>query len=327
MNEASQARYGRIQAEHMRSPLLLVVLKWNRTLGVNVGIQRLGSGGRGSLLRSSFLALLLILCAQIFTHSHASAQTDAVQPRSENIFPGKSWHTVASLEKAGWSEGKLAAAHAYADSIHSSAVMIVQGGQIVYEWGNIHAKIVSYSVRKSFISSLYGIYSAEGAIDTNETLEHLGIDETHDRLTPAEKQARVVDLLRARSGVYHDVDFETSYMKAHRPARGSHAPGTFWYYNNWDYNVLGTIFERKTGLRIGDAFYGRIAQRWAWRIFSRLTSFTSAARFPTIRLTTSKVARAIWPASVCSTCATGAGTASRSFPKPGWRKARTALRW
>jgi CubicO group peptidase (beta-lactamase class C family) len=69
-----------------------------------------------------------------------------------------------------------------------------------------------------------------------------------------------VDLLRARSGVYHRVDFETKSQIEDRPARGSHAPGTFWYYNNWDFNVLGTIFEKKTGLKIGDAFYQRIAK-------------------------------------------------------------------
>jgi CubicO group peptidase (beta-lactamase class C family) len=35
--------------------------------------------------------------------------------------------------------------------------------------------------------------------------------------------------------------------------------GTFWFYNNWDFNVLGTIFEKKTGMKIGEAFYKRIA--------------------------------------------------------------------
>src|ERR1700676_2995207 len=110
------------------------------------------------------------------------------------------------------------------------------------------------------LSALYGIYSAEAAIDINQTLEQLGIDDSPDPLTKEEKQARVVDLLRARSGVYHKVDFETESMQKSRPPRGSHAPGTFWYYNNWDFNVLGTIFEKKTGLKIGDAFYQRVAK-------------------------------------------------------------------
>ena len=36
-------------------------------------------------------------------------------------------------------------------------------------------------------------------------------------------------------------------MKARRPERGSHAAGTFWYYNNWDFNALGTILRKATG--------------------------------------------------------------------------------
>ena len=39
-------------------------------------------------------------------------------------------------------------------------------------------------------------------------------------------------------------------MRDGRPKRGSHAPGTFWYYNNWDFNVLGTVFRQLTGADI-----------------------------------------------------------------------------
>jgi CubicO group peptidase (beta-lactamase class C family) len=49
-------------------------------------------------------------------------------------------------------------------------------------------------------------------------------------------------------------------MRADRPARGSHEPGTFWFYNNWDCNALGTIFERRTGVSLGSAFESRIAE-------------------------------------------------------------------
>ena len=175
-------------------------------------------------------------------------------------FPAQSWQVLSSPESAGWSKAKLAEARQYADSIHSSAVMIIQHGKVIDQWGDIDKKINGYSMRKSLISALYGIYSAEGKIDINETLEHAGIDEANDPLTKQEKQARIVDLLRARSGVYHAVDFETATMTALRPPRGSHAPGTFWYYNNWDFNTLGAIFEKKTGLKMGDAFYQRIAK-------------------------------------------------------------------
>jgi CubicO group peptidase (beta-lactamase class C family) len=180
--------------------------------------------------------------------------------RGQETFPGKTWARASAQIEAGWSKDKLAAARAYADSIQCSASMIVQGGEVVDSWGDIDKKIDAYSVRKSLLSSLYGIYSAEGVIDINQTLEQIGVDDTPDPLTKAEKQARVVDLLRARSGVYHMVDFETEIMKKNRPARGSHPPGTYFYYNNWDYNVVGTIFEKETGKQIGDAFYERIAK-------------------------------------------------------------------
>jgi CubicO group peptidase (beta-lactamase class C family) len=215
------------------------------------------------LTRSPFLAsVLLYTCFASALSSSAIAQADPTHVVSPATFPGTSWTHIASPKEAGWSQEKLAAARAYADadSIHTSAVMIVQGGKVVDQWGDFDKKIDSYSIRKSLLSALYGIYSAEGVIDVNQTLEQLGIEDSPNPLTKEEKQARVVDLLRARSGVYHPVDFETESMQKSRPARGSHTPGSFWYYNNWDFNVLGTIFEKKTGMKIGDAFYQRIAQ-------------------------------------------------------------------
>lgn len=45
-----------------------------------------------------------------------------------------------------------------------------------------------------------------------------------------------------------------------KPARGSFGPGEEFYYNNWDFNVLGTIFETETGIALGVAFNQWIAQ-------------------------------------------------------------------
>jgi len=193
--------------------------------------------------------------------STVEGQTKPGSTNSADTLPGTNWQRIATSTEPGWSKERLAVARQFAenDSIHTSAVMIVQGGQVVDQWGDFDKKIDCYSIRKSLLSALYGIYSAEGVIDVNQTLEQLGIDDSPDPLTKEEKQARVVDLLRARSGVYHKVDFETECMQKSRPARGSHPPGTFWYYNNWDFNVLGTIFEKKTGMKIGDAFYQLIS--------------------------------------------------------------------
>jgi hypothetical protein len=86
--------------------------------------------------------------------SSGTVEIRAQEPGKQLIWPGP--------EKIGWSREKLAVARTYGNSIHTSAVMIVQGGEVVDQWGDVEKKLTSYSVRKSLISALYGIYSAEG---------------------------------------------------------------------------------------------------------------------------------------------------------------------
>jgi CubicO group peptidase (beta-lactamase class C family) len=174
-------------------------------------------------------------------------------------FPDATWERVASPDAEGWSPDGLQAARAHADSIGSAAVMIVHEGRIVDEWGEVERKFRCHSIRKSFLSALYGIFVQRGAIDPGATMGELGIDDNPPRLNDTEKTATVRMLLKARSGVYHDALFETDAMEAARPARHSHPPGTFWYYNNWDFNVLGTVFEQETDAKIHRAFKDEIA--------------------------------------------------------------------
>jgi CubicO group peptidase (beta-lactamase class C family) len=211
-------------------------------------------------IRRKLSLLLLPLAFASCAFSQSVAAPRAAATSTACPVPGAAWAPATPAEESHWSQERLAAARQYADSIHSDSVMIIQHGKVVDEWGDVDKKLTTFSARKSLISALYGIYSAKGKININATLAQLGISDSPDPLTPAEQQARVVDLLRARSGVYHPSDFETDSMKKDRPARGSHAPGTFWYYNNWDFSTLGTIFEKETGLTIGNAFEQSIAK-------------------------------------------------------------------
>jgi CubicO group peptidase (beta-lactamase class C family) len=90
-------------------------------------------------------------------------------------------------------------------------------------------------------------------------MKDLGIDDKPP-LTETEKKATVRDCLKARSGVYHTALYESAGMRALKPKRHSHDPGTFWYYNNWDFNVLCTIFEKLTGKKIFAALEEEIAR-------------------------------------------------------------------
>ncbi|TCQ03312.1 CubicO group peptidase (beta-lactamase class C family) [Rhizobium sp. PP-F2F-G36] len=160
---------------------------------------------------------------------------------------------------AGWSVDRLKAAQTYATSLKPTAVMVVQDGKVIARWGDVSRKVNVASVRKSLLSALYGIAVSESRIDLRSTLADLGIDDKPPALTAAETQATVRDLLMARSGIYHPASYETGDMRRNRPERGSHAPGTFWWYNNWDFNALGTIYRQQTGEDIFRSFAQRIA--------------------------------------------------------------------
>ena len=184
----------------------------------------------------------------------------ARQTPASGEFPGASWERAQSLEALGWSPAKVAALEEKVKSLGSSAFMIVTRGKVVAAWGDTSRTFLTHSIRKSFMSALYGIAVAEEKIDIERTLGSLGVTEKGVTLTPIELGARLIDLLKARSGVYIPAAGEVASMSAERPARGSHAPGTFWYYNNWDFNVLGTVFRKLTGEDIFEAIDRRIAK-------------------------------------------------------------------
>jgi hypothetical protein len=53
---------------------------------------------------------------------------------------------------------------------------------------------------------------------------------------------------------------ESQSMKDDKPSRGSHPPNTFFYYNNWDFNVLGSIFQNETKINLFEAFNESLAK-------------------------------------------------------------------
>ncbi len=173
--------------------------------------------------------------------------------------PGAAWERLESPARLGWSPEALKTARDYSASIATAAVMVVVDGHVLDEWGETATKYNIHSIRKSFLSAMYGVHVREGRVNLGATMESLGIDDNEPSLSAAEKKATVHDLLKARSGVYHPALYETPAMKAARPARHSHEPGTFWYYNNWDFNTLGIIFERAAKNSIFREFQTRIA--------------------------------------------------------------------
>lgn len=174
-------------------------------------------------------------------------------------FPGAHWQQWNSPPDAGFSPEGWQALAEDCQTSGAASVLVVYDGALLFQYGNTATRYMCHSVRKSLMSILVGIQIGKGRIDTTQTLAQLGIDDIQPQLTFEEKQATVLDLLTARSGVYHPAAYETGNMKEKRPERGSHPPGTFWWYNNWDFNALLTIFEKQTGTKFFESFQRDIA--------------------------------------------------------------------
>ena len=172
--------------------------------------------------------------------------------------PKENWEKYRHIEQSGFSKEKLAIANAYYDSLNSSAFLIIQNGKVVANWGDINRRFILHSARKGILNSLYGVYSDNGTIDLNKTIGEIGITDK-DSLSELEKSAKIIHLLKVRSGIYHKAAAEPSWVDDYRPERNSVKPDSLWFYNNWDFNVLGTIFEQLTQTSIYEAIFTDIA--------------------------------------------------------------------
>jgi CubicO group peptidase (beta-lactamase class C family) len=178
-------------------------------------------------------------------------------PPQGPVFPGAEWARQVDPSAAGYCQAGLEAATTRARGMATTAAIAVVGGRVLWDYGD--QQVVSYlaSVRKSILAMLYGKYVERGTITLDKTLKDLNISDVQG-LLPREQQATILHLLAARSGVYHPAANAASAAGGDTvgtpPERGSVAPGSYFLYNNWDFNALGTIFEQETGLGIYKAF-------------------------------------------------------------------------
>lgn len=142
----------------------------------------------------------------------------------------------------------------------SDAVVVYCGWERAYGRGALAEKYNVASVRKSLVSGLYGIANARGLLDLDASLGELGFDDALHPLSAAERAATLRQLLKARSGIYLPAHGESPSMRRRKPKRGGYSPGVHFYYNNWDFNALGTIFERTTGIALELAFEEWLAE-------------------------------------------------------------------
>jgi CubicO group peptidase (beta-lactamase class C family) len=203
-------------------------------------------GLRAAIAATVFLACLMLLMNRL---SAGAGPT----------FPARTWDRIENPTTVGFAPEKLTAVGRFAsERLKTDALMVIVNGRVLYQWGAADKKLFVHSVRKSFLSALYGSQVRAGRIDLDRSMKDIGIDD-QPPLSDLEKRATVRDCLKARSGVYHPALAEGDDMMGIKPARDSRKPGEFWVYNNWDFNVLGTVFEKATGRTVFDALKADLA--------------------------------------------------------------------
>jgi CubicO group peptidase (beta-lactamase class C family) len=198
------------------------------------------------------------------------------------VWPAAQW-AQDDPNSGGWNRQRLAEADEHARSVGSDAVLVLHRGRVVHEYGNTRKPCNLYSGRKSVLSVLMGMAHDAGQLKLGATLAELSLDDKQ-ALSATEKTATVQQLLQSRSGVYHPAAYEMLSAKLERPARGSHAPGTHWYYNNWDFNTLGAIYQQATGLDVFAGLEQKLAGPLQMEHFRRAEhtkwELESASRYP-----------------------------------------------
>ncbi len=224
------------------------------------------------------LAVLLVAIAA----GVRSQPLSAANQQTATVFPGADWERVADPRAIGYCQDRLDLATARVKALPTTGMAVIVGGRLLWEYGDLTRVSYLASVRKSILAMMYGPYVESGRIRLDKTMADLKIDDVAG-LLPAEKEATVGDLLAARSGVYHEAANAACTgcgSTAGDPPgpRGSVKHGTYFLYNNWDFNVLGTIFEQETGSNIYDAFERDLAKPAGLQDFDRAAQRKSENR-------------------------------------------------
>ena len=207
------------------------------------------------------------LVVLLFVVLGAACRPAAVPATLAPVFPSEQWERVPSPEAAGFARAKLDAVVAQAKQLATTSLVAIAGGRLLVDYGDTTHLSYIASVRKSVLAMMYGPYVENGRIRLDKTLAALEISDIGG-LSDQEREATIADLLGARSGVYHPAWYGGDDL-ASAPPRNSQRHGTYYLYSNWDFNVLGTIFEQQTGRNIYDALESDLARPIAMQDFKR----------------------------------------------------------
>ena len=211
-------------------------LKTPQCCRMNNGLQFSGPGHWPATINRIIVACAKLFCGVLMALSIGGCNVH------QAAFRGESIEAFTSAADAGFDRNELNDLTEFIRK-HSATtgLAVLYKGKMAYSYGDLQKVSYIASCRKSVLCMLYGKYVMDGTIDLNQTIGSLGISE-RDGLMPLEKKATVNDIIASRSGVFH-VASNGGYDKDNFLERGSVEPGSYYVYNNWDFNVAGHIFE------------------------------------------------------------------------------------
>lgn len=199
-----------------------------------------------------------LLISELIIFSLIFLSTNSFGQEENLFFPDTVWMKHDSIGKIGYESKKFTEIRKFIiEKMYTTGLVVVVDGKILFEYGDIEELSYIASCRKSVLSLMYGKYIENGIIDLDKTLDELDIDDIQG-LLPSERQATIKDIITTKSGVFHPPSNNPDWTK-YAPQRGSIKPGEYCFYNNWDYNVAGAIFEQVTNKNIYEAFEQDIA--------------------------------------------------------------------
>ena len=102
--------------------------------------------------------------------------------------------------------------------------------------------------------------------DLDQTVVQLGLEEKTPFIEP-EQHATMQQLLMSRYGIY--IGNGNGEQDKLSPKRGSSYPGVRWFYNNWDFDAAGLVFEKIAHKDIFDALRDDLAIPLRFQDFDR----------------------------------------------------------
>jgi len=210
----------------------------------------------------------LIVCVIAFCLSLNGAHGQTAEKGKIEVFPGKEWERIEKPESIGYSSARLQSLRGWLQSLDTTAMIVSVGGRSLLEYGDLTHQSYLASVRKSVLAILYGKYVENGKIQLDKTLRELEFNDVGG-LSPRELEATVEHLISARSGVYHLASNPGDSTDG-APPRNSQRPGSYYLYNNWDFNAAGAVFEKLTGRDIYDALETDLAKPIGMQDFDRV---------------------------------------------------------